>query len=176
MILPKKIWKNIEGYEGLYHVNNLGQVKSLRKNILLSSSIKKNGYHQVVLQNNGYKKYVSVHRLVAIAFLDNPKNYPQVNHIDENKSNNCVWNLEWCTAEYNTNYGTGMIRQVNKRKGKFILGDNKRARKCKCIETGIVYDCIKSASKATNITEGNISRCCNGQRHTAGGFHWEYIN
>lgn len=176
MILPKRIWKDIDGYEGLYQVNNLGQVKSLRKNILLSPSIKKNGYYQVVLQSNGFKKYISVHRLVAIAFLDNPKNHPQVNHIDENKSNNCVWNLEWCTAEYNTNYGTGMIRQVDKRKGKFILGDNKRARKCKCIETGIIYDCIKLASIDTNITEGNISRCCSGQRHTAGGFHWEYIN
>ena len=170
MILPKRIWKDIPNYEGIYQVSNLGEVKSLRSNIFLRPSVKKNGYLQVRLSG----KTFLVHRLVAISFIPNINNFPQVNHIDENKLNNCVWNLEWCSAKYNTNYGTGITRQVAKRKGKFCLGDNKRALKCICIETNIVYDCIKSASESTGVSEGNISRCCRGIRKTAGGYHWKY--
>lgn len=153
-------------------MSNLGEVRSLKSNIILKPRLRSNGYLQVRLSRKTYL----VHRLVAISFIPNTNNFPQVNHIDENKSNNCVWNLEWCTAKYNTNYGTGLTRQVSKRKGKFCLGNNKRSRKCICLETNIIYDCIKSASDATGITEGNISRCCKGSRKTAGGYHWKYYN
>ena len=176
MLIPKRIWKDIENFEGLYQVSNLGEVKSLISDIILKQSKKYNGYYQVTLYNNHERHYYSVHRLVANAFLDNYSNLPQVNHIDEDKSNNCVWNLEWCSEKYNTNYGTGMERQLNKRRGKYVLGNNKRAIKCECVETGEVYNCIKEASIKTGITEGNISRCCKGIRKTAGGYHWKYIN
>ena len=169
------IWKDVVGFEGLYQVSNLGEVKSLISNKILSPSKKRNGYLQVTLFKDGDRKYCLIHRLVAIAFIENPFDLPQVNHIDECKTNNCVWNLEWCSEKYNTNFGTGIERQVNKRKDKFKLGNNKRALKCRCIETNIEYECIKSASEATGITEGNISRCCRGIRKSAGGYHWEYI-
>jgi hypothetical protein len=169
------IWKDVVNFEGLYKVNNLGEVKSLITNKVLTPSEKRNCYLQVTLFKGGNRSYCLVHRLVATAFIDNPFNLPQVNHIDECKTNNCVWNLEWCSAKYNTNFGTGIERQLNKRKGKYKLGNNKKALKCKCIETGVKYDCIKSASKATGVDEGNISRCCRGIRKSAGGYHWEYI-
>ena len=176
LIIPRRIWVDIEGFEGLYQISNLGEVKSLITNIILKPSLKYNGYQQVTLYKDHEMKYCLIHRLVANAFLNNYENYPQVNHIDENKANNCVWNLEWCSAKYNTNYGTGMTRQLNKRRGKFTLGNNKRALKCRCIETGVEYNCIKEASIQTGINEGNISRCCKGTRKTAGGYHWEYLN
>ena len=171
----EEVWKDIDGFDGIYQVSNLGEVKSLISNKILSPSKKRNGYLQVTLFKEGDRKYCLIHRLVAIAFIDNPFDLPQVNHIDECKTNNCVWNLEWCSEKYNTNFGTGIERQVNKRKDKFKLGNNKRALKCRCIETNIEYECIKSASEATGITEGNISRCCRGIRKSAGGYHWEYV-
>lgn len=115
----KEIWKDIPNFEGLYQVSNLGNVKTLDKYV--NSGIKNNskvkrigkilkqynkgGYLQVSLRKNYKRYYFGIHRLVAMAFIPNPNNYPQVNHKDENKLNNCVENLEWCTAQYNCNYG-----------------------------------------------------------------------
>ena len=108
-----EIWKDVVGYEGLYQVSNLGRVKSLPKyhykyeKILHPTVRKKDGRVTVMLSKSPVdRKRFSVHRLVAIAFLDNPYNYPEINHIDENPQNNCVNNLEWCTRKYNMNYGT----------------------------------------------------------------------
>ena len=113
-------WRDIPEYEGIYQVSNLGNVKVLDR--VVNSAIKhsdkvkrigktlkqynKNGYMQVTLTINTKRKYYNVHRLVAQAFIDNPQNLPQVNHKDENKLNNNVNNLEWCTAKYNCNYGS----------------------------------------------------------------------
>ena len=116
----EEIWKPVIGYEGLYEVSNLGRVRSidrlvkysngqihLHKGRMLSPGlVHKLGYLQVALCNNGKIKHKMVYRLVAEAFLPNPDNLPQVNHRDENPFNNCVENLEWCTIEYNINYGT----------------------------------------------------------------------
>lgn len=112
-----EIWKDIVGYEGLYQVSNLGNVKRLKgykgrgkgyivEEHLIQPSINSRGYQNVVLCKNGKTKTFSMHRLVAIAFLDNSNNLQQVNHKDEDKTNNCVYNLEWCDATYNNNYGT----------------------------------------------------------------------
>ena len=112
-----EIWKDIVGYEGLYQVSNLGNVKRLKgykgrgkgyivEEHLIKPSINSNGYQNVVLCKNGKTKTFTMHRLVAIAFLDNSEKLPQVNHKDENKLNNCVDNLEWCDRVYNNNYGT----------------------------------------------------------------------
>lgn len=107
-------WKNVIGYEGLYEVSNIGNVRNVRRNTLLRLS-KTKGYIQVYLYKNGVKTGLKVHRLVAEAFIPNPDNLPQVNHKDENKMNNRVENLEWCTAKYNSNYGHRTENIVNTR-------------------------------------------------------------
>ena len=164
MILPKRIWKDIPNYEN-YEVSSDGKVRNKKTKRVRKLQDDKNGYKIVSLRNPPRKspRKFLVHRLVALAFIPNPNNFPEVNHIDENKANNCIWNLEWCTRKYNVNYGTCVARQVAKRK-----------ESVKCIETNIVYDCIKSASESTGVNKGNISSCCRGTLKTAGGYHWEY--
>lgn len=104
-----EIWKPVTGYEDRYLVSNKGRVFSLiYKKVLLPKDEK--GYKRVMLSKDCKMKGYLVHRLVASEFLPNPLNLPFVNHIDENKANNCVKNLEWCTAKYNSNYGTRSAR------------------------------------------------------------------
>lgn len=119
-------WKSIPGYEGLYEISSYGRVRSLerfyiRQNVIMVhkpeiilSPVKDGfGYLQVGLHCNGKQKIIKVHRLVAQAFIPNPDNFPQINHKDEDKTNNNVDNLEWCTAKYNINYGTRQERSIN---------------------------------------------------------------
>ena len=114
----EEIWKPIVGYEGYYEVSNLGRVRSIdrvvvdktgrrqfKKGTLLNYRPDRQGYYIVALSINRKYKTKCVHTLVADAFIPNPDNLPQVNHKDEVKSNNCVDNLEWCSAKYNANYG-----------------------------------------------------------------------
>ena len=106
----KEIWKDCKGYEGLYQISNLGRVWSIGSQKYLKGSIDKDGYMCVYLTaKNGKTKMEKIHRLVALVFLDNPNNYTQVNHKDKNKQNNCVDNLEWCTAKYNNTYSKGKV-------------------------------------------------------------------
>lgn len=123
MLLPKQIWREIPGYEGLYQVSNTGRVRSLnyngtRKTKVLKQITDKLGYKRVNLFKNNKKKNYLVHRLVALAFIPNPNNYPIINHKDENPSNNYYKNLEWCTYEYNNNYGTKKQKISESMKGK----------------------------------------------------------
>ena len=108
-------WRAVPGYEGLYEVSNTGNIKSLIKNKIIKYFINKKGYRLVSLSKNGIIKKFSVHRLVAQAFIPNPDNLPQVNHKDEDKTNNNVDNLEWCDAKYNTNYGHRTENAINTR-------------------------------------------------------------
>lgn len=127
--MQKEIWKDITGYENLYQVSNLGNVRVLdryvnsgikynskvkRKGRLLRQHIKNNGYLQVTLTLNNKRKYYNVHRLVAQAFILNSNNLEQVNHKDENKQNNNVNNLEWISPKDNCNYGTRNSRIYNR--------------------------------------------------------------
>ena len=102
-------WRPVVGYEGLYEVSNTGFVRRVSDLMVFKLSDLK-GYCIVRLRKDGKGKSYLVHRLVAQAFIPNPLNLPQVNHIDENKKNNNIDNLEWCTAKYNANYGTRNIR------------------------------------------------------------------
>ena len=106
----EKIWKPIIGYENLYKINNYGEVLSLRSNKILKPNNNGIGYFIIQLCKNGKRKNYLIHRLVAEHFLDNPNNLPEVNHKDEDKSNNFVDNLEWCKHKYNMNY-----KQLQKR-------------------------------------------------------------
>jgi hypothetical protein len=187
--MMEEFWKDIEGYEGIYQVSNLGRVRSLPRKAYRFDSrlgvetsysipgkikaqyIEKHGYKCIGLSSGGRKstKIYLVHRLVAKAFIPNPEGLPFINHKDENKQNNCVDNLEWCDNDYNIHYGTGIARRsVNQQKQieQIDMQGNVVA----------VHDGIVKASEATGISRSNIGKCCKGiSRHkTAGGYRWRY--
>lgn len=120
-------WKDIQGYEDMYMVSNLGNVISLkREEPYLMKHHEHNGYLYVMLSIDGVKRFVTIHRLVAVAFIPNPDNLPEVNHKDEDKTNNHVENLEWCSREYNASYGTVKERISKSNKGKKLSEKTKK--------------------------------------------------
>ena len=175
----KEIWKDIKGYEGSYQVSNLGNIRNLNfhregKTLLLKPTINNRGYKRVWLYKNSKNEAYLVHRLVAIAFIPNPNNYTVINHKDENPSNNCVDNLEWCTQHYNMNYGSVKEKISKAKKGKsshnnkpilqFDLQGNFIKR----------WESASEAKKTLNIPGANIGRCCTGERKSASGFIWKH--
>lgn len=164
----EEIFKDIEGYEGLYQISNLGNVKALNYNREkrekeLKRYINRYGYFYVELCKGAKRKKITVHRLVAQAFLSNPNNYNVVNHKDENKQNNNVDNLEWCNYLYNANYGTR-----NKRISKPISQFDKHGNFIKRWESA------KEIERILNIDSGSVSKCCKGKLKSAGGYKWQY--
>lgn len=133
-----EVWKDIKGYENLYQVSNFGNVRSLDKSIVRKNGEKltvhgkvlkpmiSKGYYYVRLNNCGVWKDEQVHRLVAGAFISNPNNLPEVNHIDEDKTNNYIDNLEWCSRKYNINYGSRSEKFSKSMKGKLSGEKNPR--------------------------------------------------
>lgn len=175
MLENKEVWKDIKGYEG-YQISNYGRVWSAKSQRILKGGINNSGYHFVQMKaKNGKFKREYIHRLVAMAFIPNPDNLPQVNHKDEDKANNNVENLEWCTHKYNQNYGTKIERQV-KNRTYAKLGQHSQAREVLCIELGIVFNCAKSATIKLGIDNSDIGKACRGKLKTAGGYHWRYVN
>lgn len=155
---------DIAGYEGLYAVTDCGKVWSYRKNTFLKPFFAR-GYPKVRLYKDGANEQISVHRIVARAFLPNPQNLPQINHKDENKKNNCVDNLEWCDTKYNINYGKH--------------NENVARSHCKkvyCVELGRVFESAKLAAMQLGLFDSNIAKCCKGKYKTTGGYHWKYAN
>ena len=165
----KEIWKDIIGYEGLYQVSNLGEVRSVSrrgaKGKILSKSIN-NGYYRVVLCSNSKAKGMAVHRLVAQSFISNPNNLPVVNHKDENKLNNNVENLEWCTQSYNILYSSNRHeRYYNKQKIVQLDMENNLIR--------IVCE-VNEFCKGKDFDESCIIKCCKGKRKSHKKFKWLY--
>ena len=166
----EEIWKPIKGYESLYEVSNLGNVKSLNwgRESLLKPYPRK-GYYCVCLCKNNICRKFSIHRLVAQAFIPNPNNLPLINHKDEDTTNNRVENLEWCTNKYNLNYGS-----CQQRKSDTLSKPINQYSK-----DGVFIRQWKSAveaSKNLHIDRATIQMVCIGRahRHTAGGFIWRY--
>ena len=160
-----EVFKDIKGYPN-YQISNLGRVWSKKRQIYLKPHKNNSGYLSVVLPSiNGKYKRELIHRLVALTFIDNPNNYPCVNHKDENKENNSASNLEWCDRSYNINYGSR-----NEKVGK------KNEKPVKCIETGIIYNSGKEAAKALGTTPDIISKVLHNKSRckTANGFHIEF--
>jgi hypothetical protein len=174
-----EIWKPIKGYEGLYEVSNLGNVKSLNyshtgKPKLLKLCKLKNGYLMVQLSKNSVTEKRLVHRLVAQAFLPNPDNLPEVNHKSEIKSQNNVENLEWCSSSYNHSYGTGTKRMVAKRNNNNCNNAEKPVKQITLNGTLVtIWPNINEAGR-NGFNIGCISMCCNGKRNSHKGYLWEF--
>ena len=154
----------IEGFEN-YEVSNLGKVRNIKSGIMLKPWITKDGYLRHCLYKHNKRKNLLLHRIIATAFIDNPGKKPQVNHIDENKLNNDLSNLEWCTERENAIHGTRTKRVAEKLSQKVIqldLNDNILN----------VFKSMRQAERETGIDATSISACCNGKRKSAGRFKW----
>lgn len=187
----EEIWKEIPGYEGKYQASNYGEIRSL--NYMRTGTVKilkkvidRYGYFQTVLCKNGIAKTLTVHRLIAMAFLSNPNKLPQVNHKDENRQNNFVWvnedgsvdpnksNLEWCDCLYNNNYGTANKKRITNRTGKTA------ERQILQIKNDVVINEFKSITEAAIKALGDkkynsqISAVCRNKQKTAHGYKWQY--
>lgn len=178
MEINGEIWKDVVGYEGLYKVSNFGRIKSfpLRSNhngeLIMKNQII-TGYKVVSLCKNNKMKLVKVHRLVAIAFIDNPDNKPQVNHIDGNKLNNNVDNLEWVTAQENSIHAfrTGLRNNPQgKENGRSLIVEQIDKDNRLIAE----YYGTREAERQTGVYHSSISACCKGKIQSAGGFKWRY--
>lgn len=154
-------WGKIKGHEN-YLVSTSGRIKNSDTGHILKPAVGTNGYLKVTLMPG--RKTENIHRLVALTFLQNPNDLPQVNHKDENKLNNNVENLEWCSAKYNLSYGVfktsrnSPVLQLNRETGKIV-------RK---------FGSIKEAAEATKSCYQTISACCRGEKKSAVGFKWQY--
>lgn len=204
-----EIWKTIPNYEG-YMASNLGRIKSVNrlsssgrkiKGKILKTTTKQDGYVQVSLCKNGHDKHFFVHRLVMLAFVGECPEKMQVNHIDENKHNNCLSNLEYITPVDNCNFGTRNNRislsskhpktkehceHISKaRKGMIFSEDHKhnisvvKRKQCgvkvQCVETGEIFECILDAEKAVGLRRGSgISNACRNSAKKCGGYRWRY--
>ena len=169
-------WKDIKGYEGLYQVSNLGRVKSLKfgKERILKTGVDRYGYISVNLYKNNKRKLCKVHRLVAEAFIPNLENKPEVNHLDEDKTNNMVSNLEWCTRNENVNHGTR-----NKRISKKLKVISKGT-KIKAIDIANgewnEYCSIRECARQLGLAGSSINMCLKGKRRHVGGYVFKYAN
>lgn len=161
-----EVWKDIEGYEGLYQVSNEGKIKNIKKNTYRAFSDNGCGYYFVLLCKDGEKKPFYVHRLVAKAFIPNPDNLPQVNHKNEQKHQNNVENLEWCSNKYNMNYGTARDRTSVKQMKKVYQYTKNN-------DLVNVYDGVNQCAEF-GYEPSCISCCCNGTRKTHKGYRWSY--
>lgn len=172
-----EVWKDIDGFEGLYQVSNHGRIKSFRKSTkfhgqsehLLSPTITANGYESVTLYTgpSGRHKFL-VHRLVAQAFIPNPNHFEAINHKDENKRNNHVDNLEWCTLSYNNAYGTARIRQI------LTKGTPVQQLTLEGYPLA-VYNSVHIASQITGTPKHSIKDCLCGKSKSSNGYIWKYI-
>lgn len=166
----KEVWKPIIGFDGVYEVSNLGNVVSNNynrtgKRRLLKPSHNSWGYKEVQLSKGGRVKHFTIHRLVATHFLPNKNDLPEINHIDENKDNNSVFNLEWCNRSHNINHGTRNQRTVD---GESIM--------VLCVEENTYYKSASEASRVLGLSRTAINNCLRGRSKTSGGYHWRYAD
>ena len=181
----EEVWKPIKGYDGYYEVSNIGRVRSLDRIVTYSNGLRclhrgrvlkaaadKDGYFRVVLSNIEHSNRI-VHRLVAEAFIDNPDHLPEVNHKDENKQNNVVSNLEWCTDKYNVNYGTALSRRADTQRN----DPDQSKPVIQYTKDGHVvaeYPSIRETVRQTGIKKTTISRSCRGLQKYCHKFYFRF--
>lgn len=174
----QEIWKDIEGYEGLYEVSNMGRVRNRFGRILTQDYKKGTQYKRVHLCKDNKAKHYSTHRLVAIAFLPRIEGKDTVNHLDHNKENNCVDNLEWASLKENCEYaaqeGRYKVPYENLLKGRGLL----RRAVIATAKDGTEYEfeSITQAARVLNISRSHIGQCCKKAygRKTVKGYEWRY--
>ena len=194
--MENEIWKPIKDYEGLYEVSNLGRVKSLERKVahpivkektikekLLKYNTDKNGYLYVTLYKDGKSKSLKIHRLVAIAFISNPDNKPDIDHINTNKADNRVDNLRWVTKEENMNNPLTKEKQKINTSGERHYKYGKRGSECKDSirvvqltlngELVKIWDSIRMVNDY-GFQDGSACRCCKGKFKQHKGFKWMY--
>ena len=148
--------KDIKNFEGLYAITSCGKVWSYKNNKFLTPIKCQNGYLQVSLCKDGEPKVFLIHRLVAEAYILNVNNFETVDHIDGNRENNCIGNLQWMTNEDN-------VRKAQ----------NKKVR---CVELNKIFESRTAAAKELGLRQSHISECVNGKRKTTGGYHFEEVS
>lgn len=188
--LPNEQWKDIQNYKGIYQVSNYGRVKSLGRTLeretrwgnissfTISEKIKKiaknnKGYNTVNLCKNCKSKHYLLHRLVAQAFIPNPKQYNEIDHINENKDDNKINNLMWCSRQYNNTKGIQSRegrRKTSKHRMKSVKQYDMNNNLIK------IFEGVRIAEEETNIDNTAIIRCCKGMCKSAGGYRWRYHN
>lgn len=163
MLLSEE-WKEIKDYEN-YEISNFGDVRNKKTQRILKPWKCTSGYLEVYLWNNGKSEVKLIHRLVALAFLTNPTNLSQVNHKDEDKTNNAVDNLEWCDSKYNANYGTRNKRSSERRSLPILQLD---------LQGNFIkeFPSIRQAIRDTGVN--NIAFVLSGRYNQAGGYLWKY--
>ena len=173
-----ELWKDIPKYDGLYQINIYGEVRSLERKVLgakgqcqriaygkiKKQTLRANGYYAVGLWKDNKQKIEYIHRLVAIVFIPNPNNLSEINHIDGNKTNNKIENLEWCDGSHNVQHA-------------YDTGLNSKAKKILCKETGVIF---RSGSEAARwlgepSLQPSISACARGVSQSCRGYHWEFV-
>lgn len=183
----EEIWKDVVGYEGLYQVSNLGRIKSLpkyhfNKTIILQPYHNNKGYPVVSLCRNGNTEKKYVHRIVAEAFIPNPENKSEIDHINGDIKDARVSNLRWCTRKENCNFP--LYREHSSKEGCWMYKRNydlhPMAKKIaqytldgKLIK---VWSCAKEACDKLGLTKSAVSQCCNGTRNMHKGFIWKFYN
>lgn len=184
-------WKYIKGFEGLYKVSNYGNVMSVERyintchkevmrlipNRLLVPYKTKTGYLKVWLYKNGEKKKYSIHRLVAMAFIDNPENKPCVNHIDNNRENNNVNNLEWCTYKENSQWAEIQGRREFTKEWRAKISATRKTKPVIGIDdegNEIFFAKVRDVKKG-GFDPKAIIRCCKGLQHKSKGYIWKYV-
>lgn len=166
-----EIWKEVYGYDTLYEVSNLGRVRTKRDHAIgytpeyrfVTPRDNGKGYLAFNFHIRGLQRTVYLHRLVAIAFVDNPLGLTEVNHINEDKTDCRAINLEWCTHAYNCRYGSRNIRAAEKNSKPIV-----------CIETGIRYVSVTEAARQLGCAVTSISNHLAGRTKTSQGYHWRY--
>ncbi len=167
--MNEEIWKLIKGFDG-YQISNYGRVRNVNTGKILKPQTRPDGYISIYIGKRGSQKNRKLHRIIAEAFIPNPNNYPEVNHKNEDKSDNRIENLEWCTREYNMSYGKYSLYKVP-------LVDSS----IKVIQYDMNwnfvrhYNSIREAARKTGFSKSAIQKCINKELQTVGCFIWRKV-